>query len=91
MMDMDVVKCIMFIIILILILFIAILLKERSPKGKIIWAKDKDGTNIWTFSFNKKESYETFEKDKYITFKIIKTDEIFEKPIPYDEGDRNDI
>lgn len=68
----DVIKCIMFIIILILILLVAILSNDRKCRGKIIWTKDKDGTNIWTFSFNKGESYETFEKDKYITFKVIK-------------------
>ena len=88
--QMDVVKCVMFIIILLLILFIAVILKERSPKGKIIWAKDKNGTNIWTFSFNKGESYETFENDKYITFKVVKTGEVFDKPIPY-EGEENDL
>jgi len=75
----DVVKCIMFIIILLLILFIAILLKNRTCKGKIIWSKDKDGTNIWTFSFNEKESYETLENDKYITFKVVKNNETYER------------
>lgn len=81
---MDVVKCVMFIIILILITFIALILNERRSKGKIIWAKDKDGTNIWTFSFNKKESYETLENDKYITFKVVKTNEVFDKDISYE-------
>ena len=88
--EFDVIRCILFIIILILILFIAVLIKNRTCKGKIIWAKDKNGTNIWTFSFNKGESYETFEKDKYITFKVVKTDKVFDKPIPY-EGEENDL
>ena len=33
--------------------------------------------------------YETFENDKYITFKVVKTNEVFDKPIPY-KGEENE-
>ena len=73
-MTIDIVKGILILIILILLI---IIFKEKRSKGIIFWSKDKDGTNIWAFKFRDGITYDKLENDKYITFKVVKKEEIY--------------
>ena len=75
-MGIDIVKAILILIILILLI---IIFKEKRHKGVIFWSKDKDGTNVWVFKFRDGITYEKLENDKFITFRVVKRDQIYGK------------
>ena len=55
------------------------MLKEKRHKGVIFWSKNEDGTNVWVFKFRDGITYDKLENDKYITFKVVKKEEIYGK------------
>ena len=73
-MEIDIVKVILILIIIILLI---IIFKEKRHKGVIFLSKYEDGTNVWVFKFLDGVTYEKLENDKYITFKVVKKEEVY--------------